>query len=137
EQQMKEWGLAGEFQYHGALDREHKVRFLRGLDVLSVPSLYAETKGLYALEAMACGVPIVSPNHGSFPEMIERTGGGLLADPDHPISFGKQILRLYQDAELRADIGARGHDGVRAHYTVERMAERAAEVYSGTAVVEA
>lgn len=131
EKQMKDWDLGGEFLYHGALDREHKVTFLRGLDVLSVPSIYAEPKGLYALEAMACGVPIVQPRHGSFPEMIERTGGGVLAEPDHPISFGQEIVRLYRDAGLREQVGRRGHDGVREHYSVEAMARRAIEVYSG------
>jgi glycosyltransferase involved in cell wall biosynthesis len=131
EKQMKAWGLDGEFHYHGALDREHKVRFLRSLDVISVPSIYAETKGLYVLEAMACGVPAVSPRHGSFPEMIERTGGGLLAAPNDPVSFGSEIMRLYRDPELRHTLGLRGHRGVREHYTAERMAKRAVEAYSG------
>lgn len=134
EKQMKAWGLANEFHYHGSLDRDHKIRFLHSVDVLSVPSIYAETKGLYALEAMACGVPLVSPRHGSFPEMIEKTGGGLLATPNDPVSFGREILRLYREPELRAKLGRQAHEGVRAHYTVERMAQRAAEIYSGATV---
>jgi glycosyltransferase involved in cell wall biosynthesis len=96
-----------------------------------VPSIYAETKGLYALEAMGCGVPIVSPRHGSFPEMIERTGGGLLAAPNDPVSFGGEILRLYRDPELRRALGMRGYRGVREHYTARHMAKRAVEAYSG------
>ncbi len=131
EAQMKEWNLDGEFHYHGALDREHKVNFLQSLDVLSVPSMYAEPKGLYALEAMACGVPVVQPNHGAFPEMLEKTGGGLLAEPDNPASFGRNLMRLYEDAALRAELGRRAHEGVRAHYTVQHMARLAARVYSG------
>lgn len=130
EKQMKAWGLDGEFQYHGSLDREHKVRFLRSLDVISVPSIYAEPKGLYVLEAMACGVPIVSPRHGSFPEMIERTGGGLLATPNDPVSFGRELMRLYREPDLRRMLGERGHHGVREHYTTQRMAKRAVEAYS-------
>ncbi|MBL8234496.1 MAG: glycosyltransferase family 4 protein [Bryobacterales bacterium] len=131
EKQMKAWGLDSEFHYHGSLDREHKVQFLRGLDVISVPSIYAETKGLYVLEAMACGVPIVSPRHGSFPEMIERTGGGLLATPNDLVSFGQEILRLYREPELRRTLSERGYHGVREHYTTERMAHRAVEAYGG------
>lgn len=137
EAQMKDWGLREEFHYHGSLDREQKIRFLRSLDVLSVPSLYAETKGLYALEAMACGVPIVSPRHGSFPEMIERTGGGLLAEPDNPISFGQAILSLYRDPARRDEIGRNGYNGIRQHYSVQTMAQRAIEVYSGNVAVPA
>ncbi|MBI4908927.1 MAG: glycosyltransferase family 4 protein [Acidobacteria bacterium] len=131
ENQMKDWGLAGEFHYHGALDRDQKVAFLRSLDVLSVPSIYAEPKGLYALEAMACGVPIVQPRHGAFPEMIDRTGGGILAEPDHPERFGHEIVNLYHHPELREDLARRGHDGVREHYSVQSMARRAIAVYSG------
>ncbi|MBI3678839.1 MAG: glycosyltransferase family 4 protein [Acidobacteria bacterium] len=130
EKQMKEWGLGDEFHYRGALDREHKVRFLRSLDVLSVPSVYAEPKGLYALEAMACGVPVVEPRHGAFPEMIDKTGGGLLAEPDHAASFGRLILQLWKEPALAEELGRRGYEGVRRHYTVERMAVSAARVYS-------
>ncbi|HUQ94137.1 MAG TPA: glycosyltransferase family 4 protein [Bryobacteraceae bacterium] len=131
QKQMKDWGLDGEFHYHGPLDREHKVSFLRRLDVLSVPSLYAETKGLYLLEAMACGVPVVQPRHGSFPEMIEKTGGGLLAEADNPVSFGQAIMRLYRDPALREELSQRAYNGVREHYTVQLMAQRAAAVYRG------
>jgi glycosyltransferase involved in cell wall biosynthesis len=137
EAQMKEWGLGAEFHYHGALDREHKVQFLQSLDVLSVPSIYAEPKGLYALEAMACGAPVVQPDHGAFPEMIERTGGGLLAEPNDPVSFGRNLMRLYEDAALRSELGQRAYDGVREHYTVTHMARRAVEVYSGTKALSA
>ena len=71
-------GLGDEFVYRGAVERAKKVQFFHDIDVLSVPSGYHEPKGLYLLEAMACGVPVVQPNHGAFPEMIARTGGGLL-----------------------------------------------------------
>jgi glycosyltransferase involved in cell wall biosynthesis len=133
QKQMAEWGLAGEFHYHGTVERQQKVDFLRGIDVLSVPSIYAEVKGLYALEAMACGVPIVQPNHGSFPEMIQRTGGGLLAEPDNPISFGQTLLRLWREPKLRADLSQAAYHGVRAHYSVQAMASRAMDVYSAVA----
>ena len=64
ENQLREWGLENEFHYHGTLNREQKVSFLRSIDVLSVPSTYCEPKGLYLLEAMACGLPIVKkPNN--------------------------------------------------------------------------
>lgn len=130
EKQMAEWGLAGEFHYHGSPGFEEKINFLRSLDVLSVPSLYADTKGLYLLEAMGCGVPVVPPRHGSFVEMVERTRGGLLATPDSPQSFGQQIMRLYHDPELRRELGQNAYHGVRAHYSNEQMASRAAEVYA-------
>ncbi|HEX8336781.1 MAG TPA: glycosyltransferase family 4 protein, partial [Pyrinomonadaceae bacterium] len=79
---MREAGLASEFNYRGVLDRAGKIEFLRGLDVLSVPATYDEPKGLFLLEAMACGVPVVQPRRGAFTEVVEKTGGGLLVEPD-------------------------------------------------------
>ena len=51
---------------------QQKIEFLRGLDVFSVPTVYVEPKGLFLLEAMACGVPVVQPRHGAFPEMLAQ-----------------------------------------------------------------
>jgi glycosyltransferase involved in cell wall biosynthesis len=133
ERRMKEWGLAGEFNYRGALDRDGKIEFLRGLDVLSVPATYDEPKGIFLLEAMACGVPVVQPRRGGFTEVVERTGGGLLVEPDDARSLADGLARLAADEVLAAELGARGLGGVREHYTVARMAERALEVYAGRA----
>ena len=99
-------GLGGEFHYRGVLEREDKIAFLRGLDVMSMPATYDEPKGVSLLEAMACGVPLVQPRRGAFTEIVERTGGGLLVQPDDPQSLAEGILescarhRRYQ--EIRA-----------------------------------
>ena len=75
---LEQAGLADEFTYHGAVDRGGKLAFLRTLDVLSVPAPYDEPKGVFLLEAMAVGVPVVQPRRGAFTEIVEKTGGGLL-----------------------------------------------------------
>ncbi len=130
EQRLKAWGLADEFRYHGELDRQGKVEFLRRLNVFSMPTTYAEPKGLTILEAMASGVPIIQPQHGSFPEMIKRTGGGILVEVNNAESLAEGLDKLYQNSEMAADLGRQGAAGVREYYGVTRMAERAVEVYS-------
>ena len=70
--------------------------------MLSVPSPYVEPKGLYLLEAMANGVPVVQPRHGAFPEMVERTGGGVLFEPGDPDALAEGILSLFRDRSARA-----------------------------------
>ncbi|HUG52491.1 MAG TPA: glycosyltransferase family 4 protein [Vicinamibacteria bacterium] len=127
---LREWGLVSEFQYQGEVDRVGKIAFLRGLDVFSVPSPYAEPKGMYLLEAMANGVPWVQPRHGAFPEIHDKTGGGLLFTPHDTRELAARIFTLATDAPLAADLGRRGAAGVRAHYSAARMAERALEVYA-------
>jgi glycosyltransferase involved in cell wall biosynthesis len=131
EARLREAGLAEEFHYHGTLDRAEKVAFLRGLSLLSVPSPYVEPKGLYLLEAMACGVPVVQPGHGAFPEMIERTGGGVLFEPRNVRSLADAILALYDDPARAVELGRRGAEGVARHFGVRLMAERVLEVWQG------
>ena len=129
EQEMKAAGLAAEFTYHGVVDREKKIEFLSGLDMLSVPATYDEPKGIFLLEAMACGIPVVQPRRGGFTEIVEKTGGGLLVEPDDVDSLGEGILALEQDPALAQRLGASGLVKVHEHFSVDRMAERAVEVY--------
>ena len=83
---------AHEFTYRGAVDRDGKLAFLRSLDVLSVPATYDEPKGVFLLEAMASGVPVVQPRRGAFTEIVEKTGGGLLVAPDDPSALADGIV---------------------------------------------
>ncbi len=134
EQQMKDAGLASEFHYRGVLDRNDKIDFLRQLNVLSVPATYDEPKGIFLLEAMACGIPVIQPKRGAFPEIIEKTGGGLLVEPDNVDSLAEGILQLYKHPVLAEKLAKSGFERVRELYSVARMADRALEVYEGMAV---
>jgi glycosyltransferase involved in cell wall biosynthesis len=127
---LEKAGLAGEFSYRGALDREGKLAFLQGLDILSVPATYDEPKGMFLLEAMASGVPVVQPRRGAFVEVIEKTGGGLLVEPDEPDSLAEGFHTLWRDPDARAALGRRAFHGVREHYSVARSADRLLDVYN-------
>lgn len=126
---LKDAGLGNEFHYRGVLDRPDKIAFLRILNVMSVPATYDEPKGVSLLEAMACGVPVVQPRRGAFTEIVERTGGGLLVQPDDPHSLAEGILRIAREREFAADLSARAFRGVREHYTAAHMADRVLEAY--------
>ena len=126
---MREWGLEKEFEYRGEVDRSEKLAFLRSLDVLSVPTTYEEPKGIFLLEAMASGVPVVQPRRGAFPEIIENTGGGLIVDADNPEALADGLMRIWRDPALGAALGAAGAAGVREHYNVGRMAEEVEKIY--------
>jgi glycosyltransferase involved in cell wall biosynthesis len=122
-------GLGDEFVYRGAVDRAKKVRFFHDIDVLSVPSGYHEPKGLYLLEAMACGVPVVQPDHGAFPEILAKTGGGLLAKSEAGADVADRIIELWKDPAKAAALGRAGAEGVRRHYTVQHMAAGVLKAY--------
>ncbi len=127
--QVARAGLSADFAYHGVLDRRAKIRFLQGLDVLSVPATYDEPKGLFLLEALASGVAVVQPRRGSFPEMIETTGGGLLVTPDDPDALSEGLASLWRDRALTARLGQQGQAGVRTHYTIQQSVDRLVDTY--------
>lgn len=126
---MEDWGLADHFTYAGAPDRAGKIALLQSFDVFSVPTTYADPKGLFLIEAMANGLPVVEPRHGAFPEIVTRTGGGLLVTPDDPASLAHALHTLITDREKAAALGAAAAAGVRAHYTVAQAAEKAERAY--------
>jgi glycosyltransferase involved in cell wall biosynthesis len=124
-------GLLHEFEYRGVVDREGKLAFLQSLDVLSVPATYDEPKGMFLLEAMAGGTPVVQPRRGAFAEIVENTGGGLLVEPDDPDKLADGLFQLWQDGALRQRLGEAAYNGVRRHYSVANSAARFLEVCSG------
>ena len=77
-------GFTDEVKIKTNLSRPEKIRFLKELSVFCVPARLPEAFGLYVIEAMAAGVPVVLPDHGSFPEIIKETKGGLLYWKDEP-----------------------------------------------------
>ena len=84
---------------------------------------------MFLFEAMALGVPVVQPRRGAFPEIIEKTGGGLLVEPGDPDALARALQELQDDPARRIALGAAGAAGVRAHYTVGQMAETVERIY--------
>ena len=126
---IESWGLADSFAYHGELDRAAKIEFFRGIDILSVPTIYRESKGLSVLEALANGVPVVQPAHGSFPEIMENTGGGILFTPGSVQALATALESLIDDPDRRAGLGNSGRDAIGRLYSDETMARDTLAVY--------
>jgi len=121
-------GVADEFEYADSPTHEDKVRFFRSIDVLAVPTTYREPKGLYVLEAWANGVPVVKPRHGTFPELIEPTGGGLLVPPDDPAALAAGLRVILEDHDLRDRAGRAGAAAVGQRFTADVMARETVAV---------
>ena len=93
-------GLSDAADFHPNMNFAEKISFLQSLSVMSVPTRYPEAFGLYAVEAMACGVPLVQPAHGAFPELIHASGAGKLFEPHDPSALADAL-----DQQLLADEG--------------------------------
>jgi glycosyltransferase involved in cell wall biosynthesis len=94
---LKQWGISDRFEYLGVVDRDDKIEHLGTCDVVSVPTEYKEPFGMYVLEALAAGTPVIQPNHGAFPELIKETGGGLLHKPFDAEDLAAKIIHLMQE----------------------------------------
>lgn len=126
---MTAWGHRDHFHYHGELDREGKLNYLNKLSVFSVPASFDDPKGLFLLEAMAAGIPVVQPRRGAFTEIIETTGGGILVEPDNPDALARGLLEVWQNPDQRKELADRAFHGVRKHYSMSQMAKNTVDVF--------
>lgn len=115
-------GLTARVEWSPNLTREQKIAFLRSLTLFSVPATYAEAFGLYLIEAMACGVPVVQPESAAFPELIAATGGGVCVAPRDPAALARGWQRLLADPGKCAALGRAGRLGVEQHFSAAKMA---------------
>jgi glycosyltransferase involved in cell wall biosynthesis len=122
-------GLAGDVEFFPNLDRAQKQSFLRSLSVFSTPALYSEAFGLYVIEALAAGVPVVQPRHAAFPELIEATGGGVLCEPGDTDSLATAIEKLLLNRDQARALGEAGRTAVRDKFSVERMAREMMQLF--------
>ncbi len=121
-EKIKLAGLADRFVDHGSPSLSRKVALLKSFDVTCVPTDYQDPKGLFALESLAAGTPLVLPNHGAFPEMIQSTRGGLLFEPGDEGALINALLRLRDDQEMRDRLGIQGKESVHSKHSIERAA---------------
>lgn len=115
-------GLLADVEFHPNLPRSAKIAFLRSLTVFSVPALYGEAFGMYLIEALASGVPVVQPNHAAFPEIVQATGGGVVCAAGDHRALAQAIENLLLDP---ARCRALGEVGWRAAHTAYSIASGA------------
>jgi glycosyltransferase involved in cell wall biosynthesis len=125
---LEDAGLAGDAEFLPNVDHAAKQSFLRSLSVLSVPATYGESFGLYVLEALASGVPVVLPRHAAFPELIDATGGGVLVEPGDPKALAEGLEAMLLDPARARALAAAGREVVLREFSVERMAKGVAGV---------
>ncbi len=120
-------GVLGDVEFLESFDRDVRLDFLRSLSVLSVPERDPVAYGLYVLESLAMGVPVVEPAIGCFPETMEMAGGGVLYKPGTPDTLADAIAPLLLDEWAAARLGAEGREGVCRAFDIDNAARKLAE----------
>lgn len=145
QQRLAAAGLADQVRWQSNISRQDKAAMLGALTLFSVPAIYPEAFGLYVIEAMASGVPVVQPATASFPEIVQTAGAGVLVatgddrsatagqGPNHNSDGHRPPLHqalalawqelLQQPNKLRA-MAAQSRRAAAAYYDVGAMRDR-------------
>src|SRR6056297_1155731 len=122
-------GLSEAVTFYGDFEEEGLRDFFREVSVLSVPVRKGEAFGIYLLESMASGIPIVQPALGAFPEIVRRSGGGVTYEPNTPEALASELKKLLSDPHKMNELATRGREGVEKHFHVEGQVQKMLEVY--------
>ena len=126
---LRRLGLTGAVQFVSGISDEDLVRLYAEAEVAVVPSLY-EGFSLPAIQAMACGLPLVATTAGALPEVVGRDGEtGLLVPPGDPVELAAALDRALGDAALRSRLSHAGRARALHRFSWETCAAATAEHY--------
>ena len=134
EKKLERHGMRADVEFLPDFEKSKRHDFLRSISVLSVPVVHGEAFGTFILESLAFGVPVVQPNAGAFPEIINDTGGGLVYDVDEKNGLVRALRELLLDPARATEFGQKGRAAVSARYGIDRMADDMLAVYQSLGV---
>jgi len=125
----KNLGVEKNIRFSGYVEEHLKPLYFKSADIFCLPSInLAEAFGIVNLEAMACGVPIVSTKLGGIPDVVESGKNGLLAEPGDEKSLADALIYLLENEDTAKKMGNYGKQKVQ-DYSWEKIAEQTEEVY--------
>jgi glycosyltransferase involved in cell wall biosynthesis len=129
-QKIKEQDLQEQVEFHEDFEEQGLREYLEKVSMVSVPVRNGEAFGIYLLECMASGIPVVQPALGAFPEIVELTGGGIIYQENSPEGLAAALEKLLTDGDELERLSIQGREGVVQHFHINVQAERMVEVYS-------
>jgi len=124
---VHEHRMEANVNFVGSLDQETLALYYAAADVCAVPSL-TESFGLVALEAMACGTPVVGTRVGGLQTLIEHGESGLLVPPGDDEALAEAIAQVLTDHRLRTHLAHGARDRAE-HYTWQSVGEKIDALY--------
>lgn len=121
--------LGLDVEFLGSLDEVGRRQFLSSISLLCVPARRPQAFGLYQLESLACGTPLVLPAHGSFVELAQELGGSVLHQPLSPDSIAQAMHSLLSDSVAAHELGQAGRRNVLSGFTLDAAAQELSRIY--------
>ncbi|GAA4529850.1 MULTISPECIES: glycosyltransferase [Nonomuraea] len=121
-------GVASQVTLLGQVKRAAVPKLMRSADAVVTVPREAPT-GIVALEAMACGVPVIASSVGAHLDSVIDGVTGLLVPPDRPSRTARLARELLTDPTLRTALGYAGADRARSRYSWERVSQELVRVY--------
>ena len=131
-QQIRElavqYGVQDDLVFPGWITGEEKEGMLQEATLFFLPS-YTEAMPMSVLEAMGCGLSVVSSHVGGIPQLVEHGKNGFLCQPGDAEAFAAAIVQLLENPELRENMGAAGREFVKAEYSLQKHIDCVSQIY--------
>jgi glycosyltransferase involved in cell wall biosynthesis len=128
-QKLKENNLLGKFEIHSDFEGKEVNDFFKKVVIVSVPVRIGEAFGMYLLESMSSGVPVVQPALGAFPEIIEKSGGGVTYSPNSPKILSETWADLLSNPEKLEKLSRDGYEGTKKYFNIHNHAAEIIGLY--------
>jgi glycosyltransferase involved in cell wall biosynthesis len=115
--------------FHEEFEDEGRFEFFKKIALISVPVRKGEAFGMYLLEAMASGVPVVQPALGAFPEIVGISKGGVIYQNNTPKELASAFEKLLNNPEQLKSLSTQAVIGVKEHFDIYTQAAKMIELY--------
>ena len=126
---IKNEKLTAQVEFMYDFEADGRQEFFSQVSVISVPVRNGEAFGMYLLESMASGIPVVQPALGAFPEIINFSGGGLIYEPNTPEALCEALAGLLKDSSKLESLSLNARLGVERSFNIHDHARDMIELY--------
>jgi glycosyltransferase involved in cell wall biosynthesis len=123
-------GLSDAMDYVDDYNDRSRQQFLKSISVMVLPARKPLAYGLFALEACAASRPFVLPDVGVFPELVEKTHGGVLYHPNNPVRLAEALRSLLTDPQRMLQLGRQGRQAVETTYSIDKTVAKLTDLFT-------